>query len=38
MLKGSNEDRVSSLVPLRHSRMLESPFAFFRGYAADPVS
>jgi len=33
MLKASNEDRVASLIPLRHSRMLESPFAFFRGSA-----
>jgi hypothetical protein len=29
----SNEDRLPELVPMRHSRMLESPFAFFRGTA-----
>lgn len=30
----SNQDRVQELVPIRHSRMLQSPFAFFRGAAA----
>ncbi|WCT09993.1 DUF2252 domain-containing protein [Mucilaginibacter jinjuensis] len=29
----SNEDRLPDLVPIRHSRMLQSPFAFFRGAA-----
>ena len=29
----SNSDRVQELVPIRHSRMLQSPFAFFRGTA-----
>lgn len=29
----SNRDRVQELVPIRHSRMLQSPFAFFRGTA-----
>ena len=29
----SNEDRLPELIPVRHSRMLESPFAFFRGSA-----
>jgi uncharacterized protein (DUF2252 family) len=29
----SNEDRLPDLVPIRHARMLESPFAFFRGSA-----
>ena len=33
MLAGSNHDRIETLIPLRHSRMLESPFAFFRGSA-----
>ena len=28
------EDRVAELVPIRHGRMLASPFAFFRGAAA----
>ena len=34
ILERTNEDRVPQLVPLRHSRMLASPFAFFRGGAA----
>ena len=29
----SNKDRLQDLVPIRHSRMLQSPFAFFRGTA-----
>ena len=33
MLAHSNHDRIATLIPLRHSRMLESPFAFFRGSA-----
>ena len=33
MLEASNQDRLAQLVPVRHSRMLESPFAFFRGSA-----
>jgi uncharacterized protein (DUF2252 family) len=33
MLRESNKDRIESLVPVRHSRMMESPFAFFRGSA-----
>jgi uncharacterized protein (DUF2252 family) len=33
MLEASNHDRLEQLVPVRHSRMLESPFAFFRGSA-----
>lgn len=33
LLRASNSDRVEQLVPLRHGRMLESPFAFFRGSA-----
>jgi uncharacterized protein (DUF2252 family) len=31
---GQNESRVAELVPIRHARMLASPFAFFRGAAA----
>jgi uncharacterized protein (DUF2252 family) len=31
MIKASSEDRLENLIPLRYSRMLESPFAFFRG-------
>jgi uncharacterized protein (DUF2252 family) len=29
----SNKDRMQELVPIRHSRMLQSAFAFFRGTA-----
>jgi uncharacterized protein (DUF2252 family) len=34
ILEQSNQGRVAHLVPVRFSRMLESPFAFFRGTAA----
>jgi uncharacterized protein (DUF2252 family) len=30
----SDEDRLENLVPIRHSRMLESPFTYYRGAAA----
>ena len=30
----SNEGRVPFLVPIRHGRMMQSPFAFYRGTAA----
>jgi uncharacterized protein (DUF2252 family) len=33
VLTSQNVDRVDSLVPIRHSRMSESPFAFYRGAA-----
>lgn len=33
-LEESNLGRLSALVPLRYGRMLDSPFAFFRGAAA----
>jgi uncharacterized protein (DUF2252 family) len=33
LLAGQARDRVSELVPIRHGRMLESAFAFFRGGA-----
>jgi uncharacterized protein (DUF2252 family) len=33
LLEQSNEGRVEHLLPVRYSRMLESPFAFFRGTA-----
>jgi uncharacterized protein (DUF2252 family) len=33
LLDESSHDRVEALLPIRHSRMLESPFAFFRGSA-----
>ncbi len=34
ILEHSNADRLEQLIPVRHSRMVESPFAFFRGSAA----
>jgi uncharacterized protein (DUF2252 family) len=34
LILASNEDRVAALVPVRHTRMLESPFTFYRGTAA----
>ncbi len=34
MIEASNKDRLENLVPVRHGRMLQSPFAFFRGTAA----
>jgi hypothetical protein len=33
LLRHSNADRIPGLVPVRHGRMLQSPFAFFRGSA-----
>ena len=30
----SNHGRISELIPIRHGRMLDSPFAFYRGSAA----
>ena len=33
LLEQSNAGRVEHLLPVRYSRMLESPFAFFRGTA-----
>src|SRR5215471_9907634 len=33
LIEKSNEGRVKRLLPVRFSRMLESPFAFFRGTA-----
>jgi uncharacterized protein (DUF2252 family) len=34
ILRAGDEGRVSELVPIRYGRMLESPFAFYRGSAA----
>jgi uncharacterized protein (DUF2252 family) len=34
LIEDSNEDRLQNLVPIRHGRMLQSAFAFFRGMAA----
>lgn len=34
LIEESNEGRLENLVPIRHGRMLQSPFAFFRGSAA----
>jgi uncharacterized protein (DUF2252 family) len=33
LILASNKDRVEALLPVRHSRMLESPFTFYRGTA-----
>ena len=33
LLVGSNEGRLAGLVPIRFGRMLQSPFAFYRGAA-----
>jgi hypothetical protein len=34
LILAANEDRLLDLVPIRHGRMLQSPFAFYRGSAA----
>ena len=34
MLPEQEAERVPELVPIRHERMIESPFTFFRGAAA----
>src|ERR1700684_3062470 len=34
VLREANEGRISELIPLRFSRMAQSPFAFYRGAAA----
>ena len=34
ILRGSDRDRLPELVPIRYGRMLQSPFAFYRGSAA----
>ena len=34
LIEDSNKDRLENLVPIRHGRMLQSSFAFFRGTAA----
>ena len=34
LLQASNQGRVPELVPIRHTRMLASPFAFYRGAPA----
>ena len=33
LIKHSNEGRLENLIPIRHGRMLQSPFAYFRGTA-----
>jgi uncharacterized protein (DUF2252 family) len=33
LIESSNEDRLENLIPIRHGRMLQSPFAYFRGTA-----
>ena len=34
LLIQSNKDRIPNLVPIRYGRMMQSPFAFYRGAAA----
>jgi uncharacterized protein (DUF2252 family) len=34
LLQASDKDRLPELVPIRYGRMLQSPFAFYRGSAA----
>ena len=34
LIEASNKDRLENLIPVRHGRMLQSPFAYFRGTAA----
>jgi uncharacterized protein (DUF2252 family) len=33
IIEASNHGRVKNLIPIRHGRMLQSPFAYFRGTA-----
>jgi uncharacterized protein (DUF2252 family) len=33
LIEASNKGRLKNLVPIRHGRMVQSPFAFFRGTA-----
>ena len=33
LIEESNQGRMPQLVPIRHGRMLQSPFAFYRGAA-----
>lgn len=33
LMEESNKGRIAQLVPIRHGRMLQSPFAFYRGAA-----
>jgi uncharacterized protein (DUF2252 family) len=33
LIESSNEGRLENLIPIRHGRMLQSPFAYFRGTA-----
>jgi uncharacterized protein (DUF2252 family) len=33
LIHESNQDRLPQLIPIRHGRMLQSPFAFYRGSA-----
>src|SRR5262245_43858217 len=34
LLRASDAERIPELVPIRYGRMLQSPFAFYRGSAA----
>ena len=33
LVKQANEGRIAELIPIRHSRMMQSPFTFYRGTA-----
>ena len=33
LIEAQNKDRLQNLVPIRHGRMLQSAFAYFRGTA-----
>jgi hypothetical protein len=34
LIEASNKDRLKNLIPVRHGRMFQSAFAYFRGTAA----
>jgi len=34
IVRASNKGRIEQLIPIRHARMLQSPFTFYRGAAA----
>ncbi len=38
LIKESNKGRIPNLVPLRHGRMVKSPFTFYRGAALNMAS
>ncbi len=38
LIMESNKDRIAKLIPLRHGRMVRSPFTFYRGAALNMAS